>query len=209
MDVVELPTGAGTGRLHHRVPDAPRRLVLLGAGASGSLSAADLVALADRLPTRGIGVCLFEQPWHVAGRRVGPRAPLQDPAFAAARTEVGRRWAGVPVFVGGRSAGARVACRTHVPDTDAGVVALSFPLHPPGRPEATRIGELAAVEGPVLVVCGDRDPYGSPDELRDALTSVPQAGERRLVLVPGAAHSFRPGHTGPLVAAVEAFVAPV
>ena len=108
------------------------------------------------------------------------------------------------MVTGGRSAGARIACRTWAP-WGAGIVALSFPLHAPGRPTPTRLAELQPVGVPVLLVSGDRDPYGSPDELTNAV-SAPQAGQRQLVIIPGATHSF-PVRTVPAVlAAVAGFL---
>ena len=103
-------------------------------------------------------------------------------------TAVRAAWPGLPLVTGGRSAGARIACRTWDVDL-AGVLALSFPLHPPGRPEASRLGELTPVGVPVLLISGARDPFGSPAELADAL-ATPQGGPRELVVVPRATHSF-------------------
>jgi predicted alpha/beta-hydrolase family hydrolase len=113
-----------------------------------------------------------EQPWRVRGRKVAERPPLLDEAWLAVLAEL----AGAPLVAGGRSAGARVACRTAAEVGADGVLCLAFPLHPPGRPERSRLPELEAVQVPVLVVQGDRDAFGVP----------PGA-----VLVPGADHGFR------------------
>lgn len=199
-----VATPAGEGRLHIAAPGDPRAVLLLGGGHSGQIATPDLDALADALPGRGIGVARFELPWRVAGRTVGPRPPASDPLWQAGVDAVRAAHPGVPLFTGGRSAGARIACRTWTPDV-AGVVALSFPLHPPGRPDASRLAELTPVGAPVLLVSGARDPFGSPDELASALRGD-HAGARELVVVPGATHSFPRGATPTVVAAVAAFV---
>lgn len=178
----------GDGRLTWALPpDAPRAVLLLGHGAGGGIDTLDLSALASELPRRGVAVGRYEQPWRVAGRRVaGPPAAL-DAAWRPALAAALDRFPGTPLVVGGRSAGTRVACRTFAAPAVA-VVALSFPLHPPGRPERTRAAELAAVPAPVLLVSGDRDPFGTPDELRAAASARPEA--REIVIVPGSTHSF-------------------
>lgn len=204
----------GPGRLSVSLPpDAPRAVVLVSHGAGGGIDALDLAALAGGLPAHGCAVARYEQPWRVAGRRVaGPPASL-DAAWRPAVAAVVARFPGTPLVVGGRSAGARVACRTFAPPA-MGVVALSFPLHPPGRPEKSRAAELAGVPAPVLLVSGDRDPFGSPDELRAAVASG-QRGERVLVIVPGSTHTFTERPVGgaataataaAVVAAVASFV---
>ncbi len=202
--ISDVPTPSGPGRLHADVPAGAVAVLVLGGGASGVIDSADLLALARELPGRGIGVVRYELPWRVAGARVAPRPPASDPLWDAGLDAVRAAHPGMPVLTGGRSAGARIACRTHALDV-MGVVALAFPLHPPGKPEASRAGELAGVAGPVLLVSGARDPFGSPDELRAAVASG-QAGERELVIVAGATHSFPARTTGAVVDAVEAFV---
>ncbi len=118
---------------------------------------------------------LVEQPWRVAGGRVAPRPATLDTAWVEILS--GLRHAG-PLVVGGRSAGARVACRTAVEVGAAGVLALAFPLHPPGRPEASRAEELADAGVPVLVVQGDVDPFGSADEVAALVPTVEVAEVR-------------------------------
>lgn len=188
--VLDVPTPDGPGRLTLHLPSGEVRAVLvLGHGAGGGIGSFDLVALAGGLPDAGVAVALYEQPWVVSGRRVaGPPATLDRgwlPALDAVRAHVA-----APLFVGGRSAGARVACRT-LPADAHGIVLVSFPLHPPGRPEKSRIGELGAAASDAVVVQGERDPFGTPDEVRAALASVPQAGGREVHAVPGT-HSFEP-----------------
>jgi predicted alpha/beta-hydrolase family hydrolase len=161
----------------------PRALLVLGHGAGGGIQARDLAALAAGLPGAGVAVVRVEQPWRVAGRRVaGPPAQL-DKAWLVAVPEA-VRLTGVtgPVYVGGRSAGARVACRTAADLGAAGVVALAFPLHPPGRPDRSRVAELLGADVPTLVVQGDRDSFGGPSELPEG---------PRVVTVPGADHGFK------------------
>lgn len=195
-----VPTADGPGRLHIAAPDAVRGVLLLGGGHSGQVDTVDLRALAEALPAHGWAVVRHELPWRVAGRRVGPRPPASDPAWLAGVDAVRATWPGVPLVTGGRSAGARIACRTWTPDL-AGVVALSFPLHPPGRPQASRLHELTPVGVPVLLVSGARDPFGSPEQFAAALAER-HAGERRLVSVPGATHSFPARATAAVVDAV-------
>ncbi len=139
-------------------------MLALGHGAGGGIEARDLAALAAALPARGVSVALVEQPWRVAGRKVAPAPKTLDAAWRALWPVLAG--SGLPVVAGGRSAGARVACRTAGELSAAGVLALAFPLHPPGRPEKSRADELAAAAAhcPVLVVQGGRDPFGRPDE---------------------------------------------
>ncbi|WP_190077475.1 alpha/beta hydrolase family protein [Streptomyces daghestanicus] len=155
-------TEAGTARVTwHSARDA--RLVLaLGHGAGGGIEARDLRALAAALPAHGVSVALVEQPWRVAGKKLAPAPKTLDagwrgvwPALAAP---------GPPVIAGGRSAGARVACRTAAELGARAVLALAFPLHPPGRPEKSRADEMLGAGVPTLVVQGGNDPFGRPAE---------------------------------------------
>lgn len=205
MQIIEVETSGGPGRLTLAPAEAALRgVALLGHGAGGGVETVDLDALAATLPGLGVAVARYEQPWRVAGRRVaGPPASL-DRGWLPALEAVADAFPGVPLVVGGRSAGARVACRCFAAPA-VGVLALSFPLHAPGHPEKTRLPELAGVAAPVLLVAGERDPFGSPVEFAAALAS-PHAGPRTLVTVPGQAHSFKekkasPGAVGALVAA--------
>jgi predicted alpha/beta-hydrolase family hydrolase len=147
---------------------------VLGHGAGGGVDAPDLAALAQALPRQGISVVRIEQPWRVAGKRVAPRPAALDEATVAALNSIRVR---TPIVLGGRSAGARVACRLARSMGAVGCLALSFPLHPPGKPEKSRVEELAGVGLPTFVVQGERDPFGTPDEFpeRTELTSIPQA----------------------------------
>ena len=150
---------------------------MLGHGAGGGVGAPDLVAATDGAVEIGISVVLVEQPYRVAGRRSPAPARQLDAAWTAVVEHLARgRLRDLPLVVGGRSLGARVACRT-VRESDAiGVVCLAFPVHPPGRPDApSRLPELDAVTVPVLVVQGDRDPFGMP----------PPAAGRTVVQVAG------------------------
>lgn len=177
-----VPTPVGDARLWSDDAADPRLRLVLGHGAGGGPGAVDLEALAAQLPAEGVSVVRVEQPWCVAGKRVAPRPPILDEAWLAAMDAVPRD---VPVMVGGRSAGARVACRTAVACGAAGVVALSFPLHPPGKPERSRQDELlgAAAAVPTLVVQGERDTFGRPDEFPD--------GAYQLVTVAHADHGMK------------------
>ena len=169
---VEVATAQGTGRFHVSEAEDPRALLVLGHGAGGGVDAPDLAVLADRLPAHGVTVLRYEQPWRVAGRKVAVRPPLLDEAWLAGLDAVlAVVGGGLPLVLGGRSAGARVACRTAATLGAAGVVCLSFPLHPPGRPERSRLDELLTPTVPRLVLQGTRDTFGGAAELTAGLTA--------------------------------------
>lgn len=207
---VEVTTPQGPGRLVLAEADDAVAVLLLGHGAGGGVDAFDLEALAEALPGRGIHVVRYSQPWREAGRKVAVRPDKLDEAWGPAVGAVTERWPGLPLFVGGRSAGARVACRWAAAEQVAGVVALSFPLHPPGKPEKSRIDELAGANAPALVVQGESDPFGTPDDVLAAITATEQAGEREVVTVAGAVHELKPRRKSDDVAArAAAIVDPV
>ncbi|MCD0482852.1 hydrolase [Streptacidiphilus sp. ASG 303] len=185
MERRTVATPAGDARVSlARAEGRPRALLALGHGAGGGVEARDLQAVAAALPPLGVTVALVEQPWRVAGRRVAPAPAALDTGWLPVAEALAADADGVPLLVGGRSAGARVACRTALRSGAAGVVALAFPLHPPGRPERSRAGELTGAGVPVLVVQGLRDPFGRPGEF----PAPPPGGA--LVAVPGADHGF-------------------
>jgi predicted alpha/beta-hydrolase family hydrolase len=140
----------------------PWAVLALGHGAGGGVEARDLRALATALPAEGVDVALVEQPWRVAGRKVAPAPGTLDLGWRGVWPELAA--SGAPVVAGGRSAGARVACRTAKELGALAVLALSFPLHPPGRPEKSRLAELTGAGAPILVVQGAKDPFGGPAE---------------------------------------------
>lgn len=166
----DVPTAVGTARIH--VSGSGSGLLVLGHGAGGGVDALDLQAAGRAAREVGWRVALVEQPWRVRGRRVAEAPPRLDAAWV----DVLATLHGSPLVAGGRSAGARVACRTAGQVHADAVLCLAFPLHPPGRPEKSRLGELAAVSVPHLVVQGSRDAFGVP----------PGA-----VVVPDADHGFR------------------
>lgn len=177
-----VATPVGDAKVHvagSATASGSRATLVLGHGAGGGVEAADLVALADALPSRGVTVIRVEQPWRVAGRRVASAPASLDVAWLAVMAELAL--AG-PVMVGGRSAGARVACRTAAAVGAVGVAALAFPLHPPGRPERSRLAEIVDCPVPTLVVQGERDAFGAPADF-------PPGVDVRAV--PFADHSFR------------------
>jgi predicted alpha/beta-hydrolase family hydrolase len=157
----EIDTPHGPARAHPHPVDAPRALLVLGHGAGGGVTAPDLVVATKVANEAGIAVVLVEQPYRVAGRRSPAPAKQLDAAWLAVVEHVRTD---VPLITGGRSSGARVACRTAAEAGAAGVLCLAFPVHPPGRPEKTRLPELDAVDVPVLVVQGERDPFGMPPD---------------------------------------------
>ena len=171
---VEVDTGLGPARVHLRRPSGARGSVVLTHGAGGSIRASDLLAVSAGLVADGWAVALVEQAWVVASRKLPPQAATQDPAWLPVleRLTSGRGALPRPLIVGGKSNGARVAFRTvHETGADA-VLALAFPLHPPGKPKASRAEELRAplAHGiPLHVVQGETDPFGTPDEVRAEL----------------------------------------
>jgi uncharacterized protein len=194
---VEVATPHGAARVHlHAATDA-RGALVLGHGAGGGVTAPDLVAATRAARERDFTVALVEQPYKVAGRRSAAPPHQLDAAWVAVvehlrASELG----GLPLACGGRSSGARVACRTAEAAGAERVLCLAFPVHPPGRPEKSRLGELDEVRVPVLVVQGESDPFGMP----------PAAPGRRVVTVPGN-HGLK-GDLTALEAAVREFLAP-
>jgi uncharacterized protein len=187
--VEAVDTPQGPGRLFVDLAEQPSSLLVLGHGAGGGVGAADLELLATSVPALGTTVVRFEQPWRTAGRTVGAPPPKLDDAWRAA---VGflmeQEWAQYPLLVGGRSAGARVACRTASDTNPAAIVCLAFPLHVPGRPEKSRAAELLAPTAPRLVLQGSKDSFGTPAEIRAAIGT---AEGIHVVELPGADHAYR------------------
>ncbi|MDN5764054.1 MAG: hydrolase, partial [Microlunatus sp.] len=169
--IVAIDTPEGPGRWHLDRTEDTRAVLALGHGAGGGVTAADLALLARRLPTEGVTVARFEQPWRFAGRKVAVPPARLDLAWSLAMRWLGDQpWAvGLPLLAGGRSAGARVACRTADALGVAGLLCLAFPLHPPGRPDRTRLPELLAPSAPRVVVQGTPAPVGSAAALAPAL----------------------------------------
>lgn len=163
--------------------DQPRALLLLGHGAGGTVEAPDLLAAAEAALSVGVSVARVTQPYRVAGRRGMPPHPTLDRPWLEVSAELARRHPSLPQIFGGRSAGARVACRTALAGEAVAVVCLAYPVHPPGKPEQSRLDELDAVRVPVLVVQGDRDAFGMP----------PRRRGRTLVVAEGADHSLKKG----------------
>ncbi|MET0934221.1 MAG: alpha/beta family hydrolase [Mycetocola sp.] len=186
--ILDVPTSLGPGRLTVSAAADPRAVVWLGHGAGGGIGAVDLAALAAHLPALGITVARYEQPWRVAGKKVAPRPATLDVAWRETAPAVTELAAGLPIVVGGRSAGARVACRTADDLGAAAVVCLAFPLHPPGRPAVSRLEELLQPTVPVLVLQGDRDTFGTAG---DVASDAAGQGTIRVVVVPGADHGMK------------------
>lgn len=192
--MLELETPHGFARADVRVSRESRGAVVLGHGAGGGIGAPDLVAVARAAQSEKIGVVLVEQPYRVAGRRSPAPARQLDAAWIAVVEQLRRDvLADLPLVAGGRSSGARVACRTAAATGAAGVLCLAFPLQPPRRTGTapSRIDELDAVAVPTLVVQGERDPFGLP----------PPGPQRTVVRVAGD-HSLRADPDGVATAAV-------
>ncbi len=173
---VETPHGEArlvTDRSRH-----PVATLLLSHGAGNGIDTRDLAALARHLPRHGITVVRLEQPWKVAGRKIATPPPTLDAALVAASDQLRVR---TPLVVGGRSAGARSAARCARRLGAVGCLALAFPLHPPGRPEKTRVAELSGAGVTTLVIQGERDSMGRPDEFPPDVD---------LCVVPGGDHGF-------------------
>jgi predicted alpha/beta-hydrolase family hydrolase len=175
--MAEVETPHGIARAHLHLVDDPRAALVLGHGAGGGFGARDLVRATEVANSEGVSVAWAEQPYLVAGRRAPAPAGQLDTAFTAVVEHLlGGELSGLPLIVGGRSLGARVACRTAAGVGAIAVLCLAFPVHPPGRPDGpNRLSELDAVEVPVLVVQGERDPFGIP----------PDADGRVVARVPG------------------------
>jgi predicted alpha/beta-hydrolase family hydrolase len=185
VTVIDVETPHGPALAHLEGADDSRGALVLGHGAGGGISAPDLVAAAESARAEGFSVALVEQPYRVAGRRSPAPARQLDAAWVAVVDHLREgELDGLPLVVGGRSLGARVACRTAEATGAAGVVCLAFPLQPPrragGAAPPSRLTELDEVTVPTLVVQGERDRFGVPPE-----------GQRRTVVrVPGD-HSLR------------------
>lgn len=184
--VSTVPTPLGDARLTRFPATGKRRAALvLGHGAGGGIDARDLQAVAAALPAHGIEVTLVEQPWRVAGKHIAPPPKTLDIGWRAVFEHLhATNAADVPLIAGGRSAGARVACRTGRSTGAVGVLALAFPLHPPGKPEKSRADELTSTGLPTLVIQGATDPFGAPPEF----PALPDT--HRLVALPAGNHDF-------------------
>jgi predicted alpha/beta-hydrolase family hydrolase len=172
-------TPHGEARIVVRQAREPVATLLLSHGAGAGIDTRDLVALADDLPRNGVTVVLLEQPWKVAGRKVATSPATLDVGLVAAANRLKTR---TPLVVGGRSAGARSAARCAKELGASGCLALAFPLHPPGKPEKSRLDELRGAGVPTLVIQGERDAFGRPEEF---------PGDLDLAVVPAADHGFK------------------
>jgi hypothetical protein len=178
---LEIATTHGPAKVHLHDAEKPPGALVLGHGAGGGVNAPDLAAATEVARSLGITVALVEQPYRVAGRRSPAPARQLDAAWLAVIDELAaEQLRGLPLVVGGRSAGARVACRTAAEAGAVAVLCLAFPVHPPGRPEKSRLEELDAVTVPTLVVQGERDPFG-----------MPPPGPRRTVVRVAGDHSLK------------------
>jgi hypothetical protein len=198
--VLEVKTPSGRARVCLHTADRPRAGLVLGHGAGGGVEAPDLVAVRDVALAAGVSVGLVEQPYRVAGRRSPAAAGQLDAAWLAVISRLREReLRGLPLLVGGRSLGARVACRTAGHTNAAAVLCLAFPLQPPPRsgsaPRPSRLAELDGVAVPTLVVQGMRDPFGIP----------PSNRRRTVVEVPGD-HSLK-RDLAAVAAAVQSWLA--
>jgi uncharacterized protein len=184
MKLLEVESPAGPARVYLHAADPALAWLLLGHGAGGGVQAPDLVAAKEAALAEGVSVGLVEQPYRVAGRRSPASARQLDAAWLAVVSRLrARELLGLPLLVGGRSLGARVACRTAAISDAVAVLCLAFPLQPPRRsgaaPAPSRLPELDAVAVPTLVVQGARDPFGIPPA-NDGRRVVEVAGDHSL-----------------------------
>lgn len=171
-----IPTPHGPATVQVHCAEQGGAALLLGHGAGGSISAPDLMATTRAARAAGVHVVLVTQPYRVAGRRAPAAARQLDEAWLAVANHLTEGiFTGLPLIFGGRSSGARVACRTAVAGGAVAVLCLAFPMHPPGRSDRSRMNELDGLDLPVLVVQGERDPFGRPEP----------AAQREVVLLPG------------------------
>jgi len=177
---IETPTGPARVQVDEATGSA-RAMLVLGHGAGGGVDARDILAVRTAVVAAGVTVVRVTQPYRVAGRRAPAPANQLDAAWLAVLAALTEARGDLPLIAGGRSSGARVACRTAVAGGAAGVVALAFPVHLPGRPDKSRLPELDAAGVPTLAVSGERDPFGVP----------PEGPGRDVVVVPGATHDLR------------------
>jgi len=182
---LEIATPSGPAHADLVVPKGARALLVIGHGAGGGVTAPDVVAAAAAATGAGAAVARVTQPYRVAGRKSPAPAHQLDEAWLSVIAALSKRKAlsSLPLIVGGRSSGARVACRTANEANAAGVLCLAFPVHPPGKPESTRLHELDLPAAPVLVIQGDRDPFGMP----------PKRRKRTVVVIEGADHGLKKG----------------
>jgi predicted alpha/beta-hydrolase family hydrolase len=199
VEKLAIETPFGTANAHLDRADKPTAALILGHGAGGGVTARDLVASAGVARSEGMSVALIEQPYRVAGRRSpAPAAQLDASWIAVVEHLLAGELRGLPIVVGGRSSGARVACRTAEATGAVGVLCLAFPLQPPRRsgsaPAPSRLPELDALTIPTLVVQGERDPFG-----------MPPSNKRRTVVEVAGDHSLR-SDLGAIEEAVRAWL---
>jgi predicted alpha/beta-hydrolase family hydrolase len=163
--MIDLDTPHGPARAHVSPVQSPVGALVLGHGSGGGIGSTDLAGAARAASAAELSVALVEQPYRVAERRAPAAAGQLDTAWTSVISQLrAGPLEGLPILTGGRSAGARVACRTAAQTGSVAVICLAFPVHPPGRPEKSRLAELDGVTVPVLVVQGENDPFGMPPE---------------------------------------------
>ena len=194
-------TVAGPALADAEGPEHPELLLVLTHGAGGGVASKDVLAAKKGGLAAGAAVVLVTQPYRVRGASAPGSATRQDAAWLEIIAALREEHPGLPLVQGGRSNGARVACRTAQQAAATAVVALAFPLHPPGKaddPARSRAGELRAAGVPVLVINGERDPFGIPDS----------ADAAKLVVLPGQTHSLS-GHLQVITTEVESLLVEV
>ncbi len=190
---MEITTSSGAARVELDKPDRPAFLLVLTHGAGGGVDSPDLLAARSAALGLGAAVARVLQPYRVRGARAPGSPDRQDGAWLEIVERLRQDVPAAPLVQGGRSNGARVACRTAPAAGARAVVALAFPLHPPGHPERSRADELRAAGTDVLVINGARDPFGVPG----------RADATRVVVLPDETHALtkHPERIGPVVTA--------
>ncbi len=194
-------TAAGPALAEAEAPEHPELLLVLTHGAGGAVASKDILAAKKAGLSAGAAVALVTQPYRVRGASAPGSADRQDAAWLEIIGALRGQYPGLPLVQGGRSNGARVACRTARQAAAASVIALAFPVHPPGKaddPARSRAGELRSAGVPVLVINGDRDPFGMPDA----------ADAARLVVLAGQTHSLS-GRLETITAEVESWLSQI
>lgn len=199
MQILDVDLGeAGTvgARIHEAAAPRAGVTLVLAHGAGAPQTSPFMVTFAEALAARGLDTVTFDFPYMEARRRVPDRGPVLEACYGAVVRRLAAQ-AGLEanrIVIGGKSMGGRIASQTAARDPDAsrmvaGLVFLGYPLHPPGRPDARRTRHLPSIVQPMLCVQGERDPFGTPDELRLVFDGLPADVE--LVVIEGADHSFK------------------
>ena len=186
-----MATLDGLGAMTYPAEGRATAVLVLAHGAGAGQKHPFMVATAKGLAARHILVVTFDFPYMRHRRQVPDKAPVLEAAFQDVIAAT-RAWSGATdVFIGGKSMGGRMATHlgAHGIDGLLGIVALGYPLHPPGRPDKPRTEHLPSIRVPVLIVQGERDTFGTPDELKPVIATMKQS-KVTMHVVAGGDHSL-------------------